>query len=73
MAENEVPFCAPDTPAKTRAWIKAMMLSVPLPVAVACRGAWKPRRAGRTGAKRLPETSKLVVLRPLLRCAKALE
>ena len=43
IAANEVPFFAPETGAETRAWIKAMMLRVPLPVALAFRAA-----AGRT-------------------------
>jgi non-heme chloroperoxidase len=37
MAANEAPFFMPDTPEATRAWIREMMLSVPLPVALACR------------------------------------
>ena len=37
MAANEPPFFMPDTPEITRAWIREMMLSVPLPVALACR------------------------------------
>ena len=37
IEENEEPFFTPDTPRETRSWIKAMMLSVPLPVALACR------------------------------------
>ena len=37
IADNEAPFFTGDTPAETRTWIKAMMLSVPLPVALACR------------------------------------
>jgi non-heme chloroperoxidase len=37
MAANEAPFFMPDTPEVTRAWIREMMLSVPLPVALACR------------------------------------
>jgi pimeloyl-ACP methyl ester carboxylesterase len=37
MAANEAPFFMPDTPEITRAWIREMMLSVPLPVALACR------------------------------------
>lgn len=37
MGENEEPFFLPDTPEVTRAWIREMMLSVPLPVALACR------------------------------------
>lgn len=36
-AANEAPFFMPDTPEVTRAWIREMMLSVPLPVALACR------------------------------------
>ncbi|KJC36209.1 arylesterase [Bradyrhizobium sp. LTSP885] len=37
MAANEAPFFMPDTPDITRSWIREMMLSVPLPVALACR------------------------------------
>jgi non-heme chloroperoxidase len=37
IADNEAPFFTPDTPMETRVWIKAMMLSVALPVALACR------------------------------------
>lgn len=37
IAENEAPFFTPDTVAETRSWIKAMMLEVPLPAALACR------------------------------------
>jgi non-heme chloroperoxidase len=37
LAANEAPFFVPDTPEVTRAWIRATMLSVPLPVALACR------------------------------------
>ncbi|QPF88188.1 alpha/beta hydrolase [Bradyrhizobium genosp. L] len=37
IAANEAPFFMPDTPEVTRAWIRQMMLSVPLPVALACR------------------------------------
>ena len=37
MGENEAPFFMPDTPEVTRAWIREMMVSVPLPVALACR------------------------------------
>ncbi|MGY3535509.1 alpha/beta fold hydrolase [Bradyrhizobium sp. USDA 4452] len=37
IGENEAPFFTPDTSEVTRAWIKQMMLSVPLPVALACR------------------------------------
>ncbi len=37
MAANEPPFFMPDTPEITRVWIREMMLSVPVPVALACR------------------------------------
>jgi non-heme chloroperoxidase len=37
LAENEAPFFVPDTPQIVRSWIMDMMLSVPLPVALACR------------------------------------
>jgi non-heme chloroperoxidase len=37
VAANEAPFFAPDTPAITRDWIRAIMLGVPIPVALACR------------------------------------
>jgi non-heme chloroperoxidase len=37
MAANEAPFFMPDTNEATRAWIREMMLSVPIPVALACR------------------------------------
>lgn len=37
IAENEAPFFTSDTIAETRNWIKAMMLEVPLPAALACR------------------------------------
>jgi non-heme chloroperoxidase len=37
MAANEAPFFMPDTPEITRDWIREMMLSVPVPVALACR------------------------------------
>lgn len=37
VAENEIPFFTPDTIYETRAWIKNMMLSVSLPVALARR------------------------------------
>lgn len=39
IAANEAPFFTPETPEVTRAWICEMMLSVPLPVALACRKA----------------------------------
>lgn len=39
IAANEAPFFTPDTPDITRTWIREMMLSVPLPVALACRKA----------------------------------
>ena len=37
IAANETPFFTAETPEITRAWIREMMLSVPLPVALACR------------------------------------
>jgi pimeloyl-ACP methyl ester carboxylesterase len=37
LADNEAPFFMPDTPPIVRSWIMEMMLSVPLPVALACR------------------------------------
>jgi pimeloyl-ACP methyl ester carboxylesterase len=37
MADNEAPFFAPDSIGETRAWIKTMMLSVPLQIALECR------------------------------------
>ena len=37
IAANEAPFFTADTPEITRTWIREMMLSVPLPVALACR------------------------------------
>ncbi|MFB9267878.1 alpha/beta fold hydrolase [Bradyrhizobium erythrophlei] len=37
MAANEAPFFMPDTPEITRAWVREMMLNVPVPVALACR------------------------------------
>ena len=43
IAANEAPFFTPETGAEARAWIKAMMLRVPLPVALAFRAT-----AGRT-------------------------
>lgn len=39
IAANEAPFFTPDTLEITRTWIREMMLSVPLPVALACRKA----------------------------------
>jgi non-heme chloroperoxidase len=39
IGENEAPFFTPDTSQETRTWIKNMMLSVSLPVALAVRGA----------------------------------
>lgn len=39
MAGNEAPFFVPETIAETRNWIKAMMLSVPLAIALECRRA----------------------------------
>jgi len=35
IGENEAPFFTPDTSQETRTWIKNMMMSVPLPVALA--------------------------------------
>ena len=37
LADNAAPFFVPDTPQIVRSWIMQMMLSVPLPVAMACR------------------------------------
>ncbi len=37
LTENAAPFFMPDTPQIVRSWIMQMMLSVPLPVAMACR------------------------------------
>jgi pimeloyl-ACP methyl ester carboxylesterase len=37
VAENEDPFFTSDTIPETRTWIKHIMLSVSLPVALACR------------------------------------
>lgn len=37
IAANEAPFFTAETPEITRTWIREMMLSVPLPVALACR------------------------------------
>lgn len=37
IAANEAPFFLPETPEITRAWIRQTMLSVPLPVVLACR------------------------------------
>ncbi|WP_256807189.1 alpha/beta fold hydrolase [Bradyrhizobium sp. Bra64] len=39
IAANEAPFFTAETPEITRTWIREMMLSVPLPVALACRKA----------------------------------
>jgi pimeloyl-ACP methyl ester carboxylesterase len=36
IAENESPFFTPETVVETRNWIKNMMLSVPLPIALMC-------------------------------------
>ena len=36
ISENEAPFFVPETDSETRRWIKNMMLSVSVPVAVAC-------------------------------------
>lgn len=43
VGDNEAPFFTPETGPETRAWIKAMMLGVPAPIAVAFR-----EEAGRT-------------------------
>ncbi|HEX6509861.1 MAG TPA: alpha/beta hydrolase [Chloroflexota bacterium] len=37
VVENEAPFVTPDTITETRNWIKAMMLSVAVPIALECR------------------------------------
>jgi len=37
LADNTAPFFMPETPAETHTWVKAMMLRVPLPVALACQ------------------------------------
>jgi non-heme chloroperoxidase len=37
VADNEAPFFVPETNAETRAWIKAMMLGIPLPIALTFR------------------------------------
>jgi pimeloyl-ACP methyl ester carboxylesterase len=37
LADNAAPFFVPDTPQIVRSWIMQMMLSVPLPIAMACR------------------------------------
>lgn len=37
IAANEAPFFTAETPEITRTWIRQMMLSVPLPAALACR------------------------------------
>ena len=37
LADNTAPFFTPETPAETHTWVKAMMLRVPLPVALACQ------------------------------------
>jgi pimeloyl-ACP methyl ester carboxylesterase len=39
VGENEAPFFTPDTPPATRAWIKTMMTSIALPVALLTRAA----------------------------------
>lgn len=40
IGENESPFFTPETPTETRNWIKNMMLTVPLPVALMCSSAF---------------------------------
>jgi non-heme chloroperoxidase len=47
VRDNEPPFFTPETDSETRAWIKAMMLTVPLPIAVTFR-----RAAGRADFRR---------------------
>jgi non-heme chloroperoxidase len=37
VVDNEAPFFTPETIAETRTWIKTMMLSVSLPIALECR------------------------------------
>jgi pimeloyl-ACP methyl ester carboxylesterase len=39
IADNEAPFFTPDTIPETRSWIKSMMMSVPVPVALATLNA----------------------------------
>jgi len=54
LAANEAPFFMPDTPEATRAWIREMMLTVPLPVALGCRNtiAFADLRAAAAGIDR---------------------
>jgi len=54
IAANEAPFFLPDTPEITRSWIRQMMLSVPLPVVLACRRtiAFADLRAAAAGIDR---------------------
>lgn len=54
IAANEAPFFLPETPEITRTWIRQMMLSVPLPVAMACRKsmAFADLRAAAAGIDR---------------------
>ncbi|MBK3663042.1 alpha/beta hydrolase [Bradyrhizobium diazoefficiens] len=54
ISANEAPFFLPETPEITRTWIRQMMLSVPLPVAMACRKsmAFADLRAAAAGIDR---------------------
>ncbi|WP_407152264.1 alpha/beta fold hydrolase [Bradyrhizobium sp. ORS 86] len=54
LAANEAPFFMPDTPEVTRAWIREMMLNVPLPVVLGCRKtiAFADLRAAAAGIDR---------------------
>lgn len=54
ISANEAPFFMPETPEITRTWIRQMMLSVPLPVAMACRKsmAFADLRAAAAGIDR---------------------
>lgn len=54
ISANEAPFFLPETPEITRTWIRQIMLSVPLPVAMACRKsmAFADLRAAAAGIDR---------------------
>ncbi|WGS30797.1 alpha/beta hydrolase [Bradyrhizobium sp. ISRA464] len=54
LTANEAPFFMPNTPEVTRAWIREMMLNVPLPVALGCRKtiAFADLRAAAAGIDR---------------------
>lgn len=54
IAANEAPFFLPNTPEITRSWIRQVMLSVPLPVVLACRRtiAFADLRAAAAGIDR---------------------